>query len=137
MRVSGPKRLVDEVAAAAIESLASHARAGRAPAHLAPMSGAAMAALGIPRREALGLHLYLSLRSVISASVRLGVVGPHEAQRLQLRHGETLDAILRRAEERLVACPGHVSVGRVATVAPLLDVVGATHDRLYARLFQS
>ncbi len=119
-------RVFDEPVVAA---LASRARAGAAPAHLAPMFGATLAALGVGRREALALYLYGALRCVVSAAVRLGVVGPHEAQRLQRRHAATLDEVLARCE-RLPAA-------EAATVAPLLDLIGATHDRLYTRLFQS
>jgi urease accessory protein len=118
--------------------LALHARArareatgegGRVAAHLAPVFGAALAALGPSRAECLELHVFLALRGLASAAVRLGVVGPHEAQRLLRRHAATLDAVL---EECATLSPGDA-----ATVAPLLDLLGATHDRLYARLFQS
>jgi urease accessory protein len=36
----------------------------------------------------------------------------------------------------LAAC-AEARPGEAACTAPLLDVMGATHDRLYARLFQS
>jgi urease accessory protein len=112
-----------------IAALAALARARETPAHLAPMFGAALASLGVARGEALGLYLYLALRGVVSAAVRLGVVGPLEAQRLQRRHGATLDAVL-------AACAG-LGPADAVVVAPVLDIMGATHDRLYARLFQS
>jgi urease accessory protein len=57
------------------------------------------------------------------------VVGPHEAQRLAHRHASTLDAVLCHCES--------LGPDQAATTAPLYDVIGATHDRLYARLFQS
>jgi urease accessory protein len=69
------------------------------------------------------------LRAILSAAVRLGVVGPHEAQRIQDRHGPTLDRVL-------AAC-ARLRASEAANVAPVVDVVAATHDRLYARLFQS
>jgi urease accessory protein len=114
---------------APIRELASRARSGGGPSHLGPMFGATLAALGVERAGALALHLYLSLRGVMSAAVRLGVVGPYEAQRIQRRHETTLDAVL-------AACSS-LAPDDAASVAPLLDIVGATHDRLYARLFQS
>lgn len=113
----------------AIAVLAARARTREAAAHLAPMFGASLASLGALRRDALALHLYVALRGVMSAAVRLGIVGPHEAQRLQRRHGDTLDAVLA---ECATLAPEDAAV-----VAPLLDVMGATHDRLYVRLFQS
>ncbi len=110
-------------------ALAARARAREVSAHLAPVFGATLAALGASRDEAQALHLYIALRGVASAAVRLGVVGPHEAQRLQRSHGRTLDAVLG-------AC-ANLGPDEAATAFPLLDVMGATHDRLYARLFQS
>jgi urease accessory protein len=113
----------------AVAALASRARTREVAAHLAPMFGACLCALGAERVDALALHLYFAMRGVVSAAVRLGVVGPHEAQRLQRRHGCTLDAVLAECQ-----C---VDPSEVAVVAPLLDLLGATHDRLYVRLFQS
>jgi urease accessory protein len=112
-----------------VQDLAARARARESASHLAPMFGAALAALGASRNETLALHLYGSLRGIASAAVRLGVVGPHEAARLQLRHAATLDGVLAECEA--------LSPESAATVAPLHDILGATHDRLYARLFQS
>lgn len=109
--------------------LSDRARVGEALAHFAPAFGAALSALGVDKGETLALFLYLGLRGLSSAAVRLGVVGPHAAQRLQRRHGATLDEVL-------AACRGLAPVD-AATVSPLVDILGATHDRLYARLFQS
>ncbi len=112
-----------------VAELAERARAADALSHLAPAFGAVLHALGGERRETLGLYLYLSLRGVVSAAVRIGVAGPHEAQRLQRTHGVTLDAV--------VACCEGLGPDEAATVAPVADLMGATHDRLYSRLFQS
>jgi urease accessory protein len=119
-------RVFDEPEVAA---LASRAREGTLRAHLAPVFGATLSLLDFDRHETLALHLYLALRGMTSAAVRIGVVGPHEAQRLQRRHAPILDAVLD-------AC-AYLRPGDAATVSPLIDIVGATHDRLYARLFQS
>jgi urease accessory protein len=109
--------------------LAARARARELLAHFAPAFGAALSALGIDRHETLAIHLYLGLRGVTSAAVRLGVVGPLEAQRLLQRHGATLDEVLAACQD--------LRPEEAATVSPLIDIFGATHDRLYARLFQS
>ncbi len=112
-----------------LPQLAARVRAGGLAAHLAPVFGATLAELGLSRGDALSLHLLLALRSIASAAVRLGVIGPHEAQRLQRRHAGTMDAVL-------AACHA-LRPDDAATAAPLLDVFGAAHDRLHARLFQS
>jgi urease accessory protein len=98
-------------------------------AHLAPVVGAAMRAIGVSRDEALALHLHATLRGISSAAVRLGLTGPTEAQRLVHGRAATLDRVI-------VAC-GTLSTTDAAQTAPLLDLFGASHDRLYSRLFQS
>ena len=67
---------------------------GDVAAHHAPLFGATLASLASGQSDALGLYLHSALRAMLSAAVRLGVVGPHEAQRIQDRHGATLDAVL-------------------------------------------
>jgi urease accessory protein len=120
------ERVFDE---ADLAPLALRARARQAPAHLAPLFGAALGALGVARDEALAVHLHLALRGVVSAAVRLGVVGPLEAQRLSAGCAPLLDAVL-------AACSG-LAPDEAACTAPVADIYAATHDRLYARLFQS
>ena len=98
-------------------------------AHLAPVMGAATRALGVRREDALGLHLHGTLRGLASAAVRLGLVGPHEAQRLVHACAGTL--------AELVGTCGKVAAEEAWQTAPVLEIFGATHDRLYSRLFQS
>jgi urease accessory protein len=112
-----------------VVDLAARARRREGAQHLAPVFGAVLYAIGVSRHDTLALHLHLALRGIASAAVRLGAVGPLEAQRLQLRHGATLDAVLAQCRE--------LRPEDAAIVAPLHDIYGATHDALYARLFQS
>ncbi|MFL5345311.1 MAG: urease accessory protein UreF [Hyalangium sp.] len=98
-------------------------------AHYAPMFGFALRALAVPLEQTQELFLHLALRGVASAAVRLGLLGPHEAQRLQHELAEVQSAILERC--------GPLSLNELSQPAPLIDLLGATHDRLYSRLFQS
>jgi urease accessory protein len=61
--------------------------------------------------------------------VRLGVAGPTEAQALHHHLHPALDAALARARS--------LQLDDVAQTAPLAELIAATHDRLYSRLFQS
>lgn len=97
--------------------------------HLAPLHGAALRALGVARDEAQRLYLHQGMRGVGSAAVRLGLLGPHEAQRLQHALGPLA--------ERVLATCGELPLDEIAQPAPLLELFGSLHDRLYARLFQS
>jgi len=99
------------------------------PFHHAPAFGAACAALGLPKREAQRLFLFLGLRGSLSAGVRLGVVGPLEAQRLLAKAAPVLEAALERCAA--------IGSEDAAQTAPLHDLFQGTQDRLYSRLFQS
>lgn len=112
-----------------IRRLDAAVRARASAGHHAPMFGAALGALGVPCQEAQALYLHGALRGVVSAAVRLGLLGPLEAQRLQLESAPLLDAVLHGCEHR--------GLDEVAQPAPLLDLFGAAQDRLYSRLFQS
>lgn len=97
--------------------------------HIAPIFGATLAALGVRESDASCLYLHTSLRGTLSAAVRLGIVGPLEAQRLQAARAELLD--------RVVAACAELEPEAAAQTFPLADACAALHDGLYARLFQS
>jgi urease accessory protein len=97
--------------------------------HLAPVFGVITRSLDLDCPTACRLFLFLHLRGLLASAVRLGIVGPFEAQALQ----HTLGA---RAEAVLHACQ-KLSLDEIAQVSPLLELWQATHDRLYSRLFQS
>jgi urease accessory protein len=75
------------------------------------------------------MFLHLALRGALSAAVRLGACGPAEAQAIHRRLHPALEAALAGARGR--------SLDELAQTAPLLELVQATQDRLYSRLFQS
>jgi urease accessory protein len=98
-------------------------------AHLAPLSGAVFEALGLPLPTAQRIVLFGTARGVLSAAVRLGIIGSYDAQRLQYGCGARIDAVADRCAS--------LSIEDVAQTAPLIDLLQAGHDRLYSRLFQS
>jgi urease accessory protein len=105
------------------------ARAAGVRFHHAPLFGAVLRALEVELPEAQQLFLSLTLRGALSAAVRLSVLGIHESHQLQHQCAPLLDAVLE-------ACAG-LGVESLAQTAPLLDLLGSTHDRLYSRLFLS
>jgi urease accessory protein len=113
----------------AAAQLAERVRREKLPGHLAPATGAILAALGVPLATAQLLVLYLAVRGVLSAGVRLGLAGPLEVQGIQARLGS-------QAELVVAAC-GRLGVEEATQVTPLLDVLQGHQDRLYSRLFQS
>jgi urease accessory protein len=113
----------------AVDALASGVRAERLPGHLAPIAGAVLATLGIPREQAQRLFLFLAIRGLVSAGVRLGLVGPLEGQAIQARAAAV-------AEQVLIECRSR-SLDEAAQVDPLLDLLQGHQERLYSHLFQS
>jgi urease accessory protein len=105
------------------------ARARRSCAHVAPATGATFRLLGVPVETAQHVLLFGAARGVLSAAVRLGIVGSYEAQRLQHACAPMLDAAARQCLT--------LTVEDLAQPAPVLDLLQAAHDRLYSRLFQS
>jgi urease accessory protein len=97
--------------------------------HHAPLFGRALASLGLGTREVQRLWLHCALRGTLSAAVRLGAVGPLEAQRMHAERGALLSRVLE-------SC-GSLTVDEASHSAPLADLYAALHDQLYARLFQS
>ncbi|MDA1275065.1 MAG: urease accessory protein UreF [Verrucomicrobia bacterium] len=97
--------------------------------HFSPVFGATAAWLGILRPLALRMFLFMHLRGLMAAAIRLGISGPMEAQILQR-------ALSLRAEEVLLRC-GEYMLDELAQTAPLPDLWQASQDRLYSRLFRS
>jgi urease accessory protein len=108
-------------------AIGEHSR--HAPAHHAVVFGALFGALGMTATDTQVAWLHGALRGVLSAAVRLGIVGPLEAQQIQTSRARVLGAIL--------ASCGELDVTDAAMTAPLLELFGALHDRLDGRLFQS
>jgi urease accessory protein len=104
-------------------------RAKRLRGHYAPLAGAVLATLDVPLPTAQQLLLYLAARGILSSAVRLGIVGPYAAQRLQFECREDLALVLARCAS--------LRDPDIAQTAPILDLLQASHDRLYSRLFQS
>lgn len=97
--------------------------------HLGPVSGIVFRQIGLPLTTGREIVLYSTARGVLSAAVRLGIVGSYEAQRLQLECAPWLDG-------QAVRCAGF-DEGALTQVAPMPDLFQGAHDRLYSRLFQS
>ncbi|HEV7298778.1 MAG TPA: urease accessory UreF family protein [Tepidisphaeraceae bacterium] len=99
------------------------------PAHQAPVFGAIGAGLGVADEVIARAFLFVSMRSVISAAVRVGIVGPFEGQTIQHELADHLEAVAQGVIRRPTDAACHT--------APVLEVTGAMQDRLYSRLFVS
>lgn len=99
------------------------------PGHLAPVFGALLRRLGLSESTTARMFAFQHLRGQVSAAVRLGLIGPLEAQAIQQR--------LAGAAECAVAMSVDRSLDDLAVTAPLIDLWQSAQDRLYSRLFQS
>lgn len=97
--------------------------------HLAPLFGITARALTFERERAARMFLFWHLRGWLAGAVRLGIIGPLEAQTLQFRLGTFAESVLNRFM--------NLGVENIAQTAPLLDLWQGAQDRLYSRLFQS
>jgi urease accessory protein len=102
---------------------------GNIEGHFAPVFGFVGRAVELSRDDTLRSFLHLGLRGVLSAAVRLGLLGPFAGQRLH--HA------LRDQLSRAVDWAADHDVSDIAQTAPVIELFQTTQDRLYARLFQS
>jgi len=112
-----------------IAALQRTAKEAKSCFHYAPLCGATLRALSVNLFHTQELCLFTQLRGMVSAAVRLGIVGPFEGQQLQFAAYPHVNAVLDRC--------GELERDELAQTAPLLDLFQATHDRLYSRLFYS
>jgi urease accessory protein len=99
------------------------------PAHFPAVFGLVAGTLELSPERAAGLFLFVTLRSALSAAVRLGIIGPLEAQAIQ----HDLSAI----GQAIAAESARLSPEDAAQVSPITEILQGTADRLYSRLFVS
>ena len=122
---AGPTR----PAAAEIAALRAQVRRDRLPGHFAPAFGASAGWLGFTPMTTAMAFLFLTLRGMVSSAVRLGIIGPMQAQAMQFE----LSPFARWVAHRFIDTPEI----EAAQSAPIIDILQGGHDRLYSRLFQS
>jgi urease accessory protein len=112
-----------------VGALCERVRAEGGARHYAPVFGATLRALGVDLGTSERLFLFGVCRGIVSAAVRLGIVGTTGGQRLLSESACTLDDVLART--------AGLTLDDAAQTSPLIDLWQASHDRLYSRLFQS
>lgn len=100
--------------------------------HYAPCYGWMFRELGLPEEELALSYLFLCARTVISAAIRLNVIGPLRAQWIFRVLSEQIEQ--SSIGESLPIAQDYKSV---VNRAPLLNYCQCAADRLYSRLFQS
>jgi urease accessory protein len=113
----------------ALDQLLQQIKKQNLPSHLAPVFGAVTFQLGISLEKSLQIFLYTLLRDLVSAAVRLNIIGPHAGQQLLVELVPELQIAVRRSAD--------VELDEIAQTAPIVEILQVNHDRLYSRLFQS
>jgi urease accessory protein len=101
----------------------------RTPHHQPIVFGAVAAACAVPHQLAAPAYAFQSVRSVLSAAQRLGMLGPRDAQRMLHRLKPAVDAAVRLAER--------LSLDDAGAFSPLWDIAGMQHEHAPARMFAS
>jgi len=97
--------------------------------HFAPTFGLASGLLDLSRRHAASAYLYIVVRDQISAAVRLGLLGPRDAQRALRQVLDRVDEVV----EQVIEMQYHEAY----KIASVLEIAQARHQSLYSRLFQN
>ena len=100
---------------------------GDPPLHQPVVFGALARTFTTDVDEAARAHAFCGVRGVLSAAVRLNLVGPFEGQRL----------LTQLSDLALEADPGSSALEHAASTSPWLDLVAEQHDRLHTRLFST
>jgi len=103
--------------------------AGACPGNSAAALGAVAATLGIARRQAMLIELYTFATSILGAAMRL-VRLDHEEAQLILAQLQPL--MIRVVQENI-----DKGLQEMRAFAPLIDIMGAVHERARVRLFIS
>jgi len=114
---------------AEIETIETTLKRHNLAGHYAPLFGRLYKALDVSLIDTQHAFLFVAVRTVSSAAVRLGVLGAYDAQ--------TMQAGVASHIERIIHEWGTLGPDQVAQTVPLIDLFQSTHDRLYSRLFQS
>lgn len=115
--------------APAVAALRQRLRAAASPGHLNVVAGAVLLSLGFERDVARRLFLFQHLRGLVSAAVRLNLVGPLAAQAVQASVSAQGDSLLDSTAD--------LQPEEACSTAPLLDLWQGHQDRLYSRLFNT
>ncbi|TPX61550.1 hypothetical protein PhCBS80983_g01131 [Powellomyces hirtus] len=132
-----------------VKAFKTEVRASRTPGHLVLCFAIVCWCLGIPLDRTEHLLVFLYVRSLLSAAIRLNLVGPYQGQQLLLALQKEVEHALRLVQRRMeghhipqqsLAGPDTISIA-AATLAcqtsPVVDILQGLHGQLYSRMFNS
>ena len=99
--------------------------------HFAPLWGVICSALGLEIQQVAYLFLFNHAKTVLSAAVRTGVMGPYQSQ--SVLAGADVQAQIRNCLERV----WNLEPEGAGQVVPNMDLWVGRHELLYSRIFNS
>jgi urease accessory protein len=99
--------------------------------HHAPVFGLIGGMLQMPAEVLTEAYLFTMSRDLISAAVRLGIVGPMHGVALQRQLMPLVGSLLEEVDTL------GINESSAAQTAPLIELLQGNHNVLYSRLFQS
>lgn len=99
--------------------------------HHAPVFGLIGGMLQMPEEVLTEAYLFTMSRDLISAAVRLGIVGPMHGVALQRQLMPLVGSLLEEVDTL------GIDESSAAQTAPLIELLQGNHNMLYSRLFQS
>lgn len=99
------------------------------PPHGMPLMVLSLKSVGATVGQIRELFMFVQLRDQLSAAVRLGLIGPARAQRMQSEIESSMGAALAVASEKTAA--------EAVRTAPLMEIAQMLQPALYSKLFQN
>lgn len=99
------------------------------PLHWMPLMALTLKSVGAAVGQIRELFMFVQLRDQLSAAVRLGLIGPSRAQRMQSEIESLMAGELSAAEKKTAA--------DAVRIAPLMDIAQMLQPSLYSKLFQN
>lgn len=97
--------------------------------HYTLIFGVTLQMVGFDETDTLKLYLYMFLRDLISAAIRLGVVGPLAGNKLQFELYSELTILISTTQ--------FATYQDAVKVSPQIEISQCAHAKLYSRLFQN
>jgi urease accessory protein len=99
------------------------------PPYFAPVFGLVSRQIGLDHMQALSAYAYIALRDQVSAAIRLGLLGPQDAQAILRESLANVNRSIDRVKD--------VAYHQAFKIAAVLEIAQAHHPNLYSRLFQN
>ncbi|KAJ3174697.1 hypothetical protein HDU87_006946 [Geranomyces variabilis] len=106
-------------------------RSNRSPGHLVPCFALVCWCLGLSLQRTEHLLLFLHVRSLLSAAIRLNLVGPYQGQQFLIALQQPVEDALAIVERRTQRG------GDACQTSPVADILQGLHGQLYSRMFNS